>query len=145
MALVIVIIGDFDTLHNHRDDVNAVLHRFDVLDAVWFITYQHRRDRALSVPVHCKQARCFEIERNDDVGSFVSGMLAMHRAIKQTGVAAMFQGALGYVDLSNVTVYSFGAKIRGVIELKHDPFDLDPLEVSDFSASETSDSCSEPE
>jgi hypothetical protein len=72
-------------------------------------------------------------------------MLAMHRAIKQTGVAAMFQGALGYVDLSNVTVYSFGAKIRGVIELKHDPFDLDPLEVSDFSASETSDSCSEPE
>jgi hypothetical protein len=112
-----------------------VLHRFDILDEVWFIRDYIRSCTRPSVPAHCKRAKCFDAPSDINISSFVAGLLAMHRASKPPGVVAMF---LNWTDIERI--YSFGAKIEGATELKVEEYDADPLEVSDFSESETSDS-----
>jgi hypothetical protein len=112
-----------------------VLQRFDILDEVWFIRDGIHSCTKPSVPAYCDRTRCFAMTEGADVGSYVSGLLDMHRALKPPGVAAMF---LNWKDLERI--YSFGAKIKGITELNVEEDDANPLEVSDFSASETSDS-----
>jgi hypothetical protein len=112
-----------------------VLQRFDILDEVWFIRDGIHSCTKPSVPAYCDRTRCFAMTEGADVGSYVSGLLDMHRALKPPGVAAMF---LNWKDLERI--YSFGAKIKGITELKVEEDDANPLEVSDFSASDTDQS-----